>query len=74
MELHIPKVVTDGGPWADHDQACAVCREEPAVLDLTSGCFDPCWKCQTKGWKLVQRTGRFRKWLLNKLIDNPSEW
>jgi hypothetical protein len=52
MDLHRPVVFTDGGPWADHDQACAVCRERPAVLDLNSGIFHPCGTCQEAGWRL----------------------
>ena len=50
--LHRPNIVTDGGPWAEHDQACAVCWERPAVLELGEGLFQPCWACQEEGWRL----------------------
>lgn len=54
-----PTVVTDGGPWADHDMPCAVCRTRPAVLDLASGVFEPCWECQSDGWQLRKRRRLF---------------
>jgi hypothetical protein len=57
-EIHTPVIVTDGGPWAEHDMACAVCQQKKAVLDLNSGRFDPCWGCQGAGWRLAHR----RRW------------
>lgn len=52
------------GPFAIHNMPCAVCRERPAVLDLSRGAFDPCWECQENGW-ILTRTGsrRFQRWL-----------
>lgn len=58
LPMHEPVIRTDGGPWAEHDQACAVCGERKAVLDLGNGIFDPCWDCQTRGWRLTIR----RRW------------
>lgn len=49
-EIHEPVIVTDGGPWAEHDQACPVCRMNKAVLDFHYGIFQPCWQCQKIGW------------------------
>ncbi len=63
VEMHVPVVITDGGPWAIHDQACAVCQERKAVIDLNTGHFQPCWRCQSIGWELVQRLPRWlRPW------------
>ena len=53
-----PTIITDGGPWADHNMPCAVCRALPAVLALNSGRFEPCWTCQRAGWRTVRR----RRW------------
>lgn len=62
VEIHHPVVVTDGGPWAEHDQACAVCRQRKAVLDLHTGIFEPCWDCQRIGWRLMIPTPMGRRW------------
>lgn len=58
-EPHVPTIVTDGGPWATHDQACAVCHQRSAVLDLSDGIFQPCWECRREGWLLRYRPRRF---------------
>ena len=55
--LH-PKVVTDGGPWADHNMPCAVCWSRAAVLNLNDGVFEPCWECQRTGFKLKRPSRR----------------
>lgn len=49
--LKLPIIETDGGPWAMHDMACAVCHVNYAILNLNTGVFGPCWKCQDDGWK-----------------------
>lgn len=61
--LHQPVVITDGGPWAVHDQACAVCSTNKAVLNLNLGVFEPCGECQIRGWQLRKRRrlGRHRR-------------
>lgn len=35
----------DSGMFATHDYSCPCCREESAILDLSSGLMKPCWKC-----------------------------
>ena len=45
-------IIIDHGIFADHDQACAVCRTRPAVLELAGWQFQPCWQCQEEGWRL----------------------
>lgn len=66
-ELHQPVVITDGGPWAEHDHACAVCSARHSVLDLNTGMFQPCWGCQQDGWYLV-RSKPLRRWLLSRPV------
>jgi hypothetical protein len=53
MEIHKPNIITDGGPWAEHDMACSVCHRNKAVLQLNTYRFLPCWKCQEKGHFLI---------------------
>jgi len=68
-----PKVVTDGGPWAQHNMPCAVCRSSLAVLNLDSGVFEPCGNCQQDRWRLViVRPGRVRGWLRRFVIAGGS--
>jgi hypothetical protein len=55
MKIHEPVIVSDGGPWAEHDMACAVCHEETAVLDIGTGVFHPCWRCARQGWEIRGR-------------------
>ena len=59
VEIHRPTIVTDGGPWAEHDRACAVCHERKAVLDLNAGVFLPCGIC-SREWALVHKPQRRR--------------
>lgn len=40
------------GPAAVHNQRCAVCHQNKAVLDMNSYLFQPCWACQRSGYKL----------------------
>jgi len=66
MENHIPKIETDGGPWAMHDVACPIHGpKKSSVLDLNTGIFHPSWKAQREGWILI----KFPKWLA-KFIRN----
>lgn len=60
VAVHEPVIVTDGGPWAEHDMACAVCHENKAVLFLNTGVFWPCDRCRARGWALI-RTKRFAR-------------
>jgi hypothetical protein len=54
--LHVPQINTFGGaPFAEHDQACAVCQYRHAVLDLNTGHFHPCGDCQLLGFALKKR-------------------
>lgn len=55
MDLAKIEVFTDGGPWADHNMPCAVCRKKHAVLDLSCGIMRPCWGCQGKGWDIHKK-------------------
>lgn len=61
--IHLPIVRTDGGPWAHHDMACAVCRVNHAIIDVGTGRFGPCDSCHGDGWRLVKvtRRGLFRR-------------
>jgi hypothetical protein len=47
-------VVTDGGPWATHNYPCPVYREKHAVIDLSTGIFQPSWEAQYQGWRLIK--------------------
>lgn len=61
MEKHQPVIFTDGGPWAEHDVLCYVCRNKAAVLEMNKAIFLPCWNCQTNGWVLKRRSKFWNK-------------
>lgn len=63
MKLAEIEICTDGGPWAKHNYPCSVCGKYHAVLDLNTGVFQPCWACQTLGWKITKKSMRFSKFL-----------
>lgn len=71
MELHKPRIITDGGPWAKHDQECAVKPGEYAVLNLNTGIFYPSWKAKREGWRLV-KTNKFQRFIM-KIIGLESK-
>jgi len=55
LPMHVPVVMTDGGAWCQHDQACPVCHHRKAVMVLHTGVFLPCGDCQSRGWILRRR-------------------
>ncbi|RLG45558.1 MAG: hypothetical protein DRN81_01180 [Thermoproteota archaeon] len=52
MELAEIKVLTDGLVVL-HNMPCAVCGDKYAVYQSNYGIFLPCWKCQEKGYMLI---------------------
>jgi len=52
-----PTIITDGGPWADHDMPCPVCQKNSAVLQIWNKVFQPCWECQKASLQLNYRNG-----------------
>jgi hypothetical protein len=55
VDVHKPTVVTDGGPWVEHDMPCPVSWTEKhkAVLDLDTAIFQPSWNAQKHGWMTI---------------------
>ena len=53
----------DGAPAAEHNQWCHVCWVKPAVLLLNTGVFQPCDRCQHRGWALI----RWPRWITKHL-------
>lgn len=51
--MHKPDIYNNG-LIAEHDMACAVCHQFPAVINCQTGVFSPCWKCQGKGWHIMK--------------------
>ena len=66
LPIHPPIIISDGGPWATHDMACAVCHKYKAVIDVGTGVFSPCWKCQEDGWRLDKSHGNRLRFLRKK--------
>lgn len=61
--------VLNGGLYASHDMSCPIhgCAES-AVLDLSDGIFQPCWKHQGKGF-LTVKLGPVMRWLVGWFND-----
>ena len=70
MELLRPTVV-DHGPVCDHNMPCAVLAGEPAVLNGSTGVFQPSWKAQEKGWMLV-RAPRWLRWFFKRFAGGTN--
>lgn len=49
----------DSGMLVQHDYPCTVCSEEPAVLNLGTGIFQPCRTCESKGYRVTQTPPSF---------------
>jgi len=67
MELAELKII-DHGIAAQHNVRCPVCvgKDAHAVLYMNEGTFEPCWKCQKKGWRTIRAAG-WKLWLLKRL-------
>lgn len=60
MEIRKPKIDYTHSPiFAEHDMACAICREYPAVIYLNphGDYFQPCRKCQSNDWQTIKFVG-----------------
>ncbi len=63
-----PTIVTDGGPWAEHNMPCAIYdQSEKAVLNLNKNVFEPSWKAQQNGWHLIKVKNKFQNFVLKLL-------
>lgn len=69
MQARKPNIVSDGGPWAEHDQACAVRHDIPAkaVYNCNTRVFEPSWNAQSDGWRIVRVRNKFQGWVLRTL-------
>lgn len=58
----------DHGIYVEHNMRCPVCCNDDAaaVYFMNEGTFEPCWKCQAKGWRTIQMKG-WKLWLLKQL-------
>lgn len=45
MKLFKPTIVTDGGPWVQHNMPC-LCLKNHAVYNMDKGRFEFCWECK----------------------------
>jgi hypothetical protein len=61
QDVHV--FMHDSGMVSTHDYSCPVCREDHAVLDLSSGIMQPCWSCQEKGYVIIKRSPPRKKFL-----------
>ncbi len=61
--VHKPVIKVEG-PFAMHDQACAVMTGEQAVYNLSSGIFTPSRKARELGFHLVHADTRFKRFLI----------
>lgn len=60
----------DWGMGYAHDMPCAIYHDtNHAVLNSNIGVFEPSWKAQGEGWRLVKANTKFQKWLLNKFFN-----
>lgn len=71
MDIHEPKILTDGGPWAMHDYACPILRDRHAVLRMNDGIFTPSWDAQKLGWRTVRAQTPLQRWILRTFF---KEW
>lgn len=63
----------DLGPVCTHNMPCAVNYDDaPAVFNSRSGVFQPSWKAQATGWRLI-RTDTWLKRLAWRLFFQGSE-
>lgn len=52
------EIITDGGPWAEHNFPCPVyVQSRSAVYNLNTCVFEPSWTAQKDGWMTIRATG-----------------
>jgi hypothetical protein len=65
-------IVTFHGPVAEHDMPCSICREAKAVFVCNEGYFEPCWNCQSFGWKVLSPKNK-KHWFIRNCVV-PFGW
>ena len=59
--------------FAHHDMPCPVCRSKHAVLNMNTGVFNPCWDCQSDGWKTEQKKSSVYGRVIRRIIRKDTE-
>ena len=54
----------DYGLGCDHNMPCCIHFDtEKAVYSMNDGIFEPSWKAQTNGYRLIKINNIFQKWI-----------
>lgn len=62
----------DHGICVEHDQPCCIFPKENAVLIMGRSYFQPSWKAQRKGYRVIRCTNFIHKIILKYLF--PKEF
>ena len=65
-------IITDGWPWAHHNMPCPVDHVDPAVLQISTCVFYPCWHAQARGWMLVKARWRWARWIIHWVSESEA--
>ncbi len=57
----------DFGIGFSHNYPCTICRDKKAVLDCGDGIMQPCWECQSLGYRVIKQ----RLW--HKMIERYKQ-
>lgn len=59
----------DHGICIEHNMPCAIYPDNFAVIDCSSGIFQPSWKAQREGYIILKIKNKFIKKLLKKYFS-----
>jgi len=65
-------IVTDGGPWVEHDYPCPVYSNLNGVYDMDKGIFKPSWVAQKRGWNLVHADTWLKRIILKYIFKTEE--
>lgn len=64
MEVSKIKINDHGGaPFCEHNYPCPVYWEDKAILQMGKGHFEPGWRAQRNGWRLIQINSPIQRWV-----------
>ena len=61
--------IHDSGMISTHNMPCCICKTNHAVFIMSEGTFEPCWKCQEMGYKIVKSKPKDDRGPINRFFD-----
>lgn len=74
MKLSIVSIDDLGGaPFCKHNYPCPIYSDLPAVRIMGRGYFQPSWKAQDEGWRIIRIDNRIQELLIRVFFKDEFD-